>query len=52
MPREVSKDTCAKSLDAAAGKVTGKGSGGGVFRPVTFKGGERELYANRSKGKK
>lgn len=51
MPREVSKDSCAKSMDSAAGKVSGKGAGGGVFRPVTFKGGEKEIYSSRGKRK-
>ena len=51
MPREVSKDSCAKSVENAASKTTAKGSGGGVFRPVTFRGGEKEIYSGRGKKK-
>ena len=51
MPRNVSKDRSGEHVDAAARKTTAQGSGTGVFRPVSFRPGEREVYSNRGKKK-
>lgn len=52
MPRNVTKDSCAKDVEAAAGRTTAKGSGGDAFRQVNFNAGEKEIYATKGKPKK
>ena len=52
MGRTITKDRSAQAVESAANKTTAKGSGGGAFRNVTFRGGEKEIYSSRGKSKK